>query len=134
MKRDTRRGFIKSAAAIAGGLFTPGSSRGVEIGSASTKKSDARIEHISCRHDEHVFRAPLKFARTVVDRATLLTVDCTVRTRAGRVANGFGTMPLNYTFSFPSRNLSVEARLGAMKALAAEVAKITGTYEEFGHP
>src|SRR5262249_18521663 len=127
-------GFIKSAAGIAGGLFAPGSSRGVELRSATTKKSDARIEHISCRYEEHVFRAPLKFARTVVDRATLLTVDCTVRTRAGKVANGFGTMPLNYAFSFPSRKLSEEARLGAMKALAAEIAKITGAHEEFGHP
>jgi L-alanine-DL-glutamate epimerase-like enolase superfamily enzyme len=134
MKRGTRRSFIGSAAAIAAGLCTPGPSRGVEIRSTTPKKSDARIEHISCRWEEQVFRALLKFARTVVDRATLLTVHCTVRTRAGRVANGFGMMPLNYTFSFPSRNLSEEVRLRAMKVLAAEVAKITGAYQEFGHP
>ena len=134
MKRGNRRSFIESAAAIAAGLCTPGPSRGVEIRSTTPKKSDARIEHISCRWEEQVFRAPLKFARTVVDRATLLTVHCTVRTRAGRVANGFGMMPLNYTFSFPSRKLSEEARLRAMKVLAAEVAKITGAYQEFGHP
>jgi L-alanine-DL-glutamate epimerase-like enolase superfamily enzyme len=81
-----------------------------------------------------VFRAPLKFARTVVNRATLLTVNCTVRTRAGKVATGFGTMPLNYVFSFPSEKMSEEARLGAMKSLAEEIAKTTGTYEGFGHP
>src|SRR5262249_40295022 len=127
-------GFIKSAAGIAGGLFAPGSSRGVELRSATTKKSDARIEHIACRYEEHVFRAPLKFARTLVDRATLLTVDCTVRTRAGRVATGFGTMPLNYAFSFPSEKLSEQARLAAMKALAGQIANTTGTYREFGHP
>ena len=102
--------------------------------SATTKKSDVRIERISCSYEEHVFRAPLKFALTVVDRATLLTVNCTVRTRAGKVGTGFGTMPLNYTFSFPSKKLSEQARLGAMKALAEEIAKVTGTYQEFGHP
>src|SRR5689334_20870431 len=121
MKRSTRRCFVKGAAAVAGGLRGSGPARGVEILSPTRKRSDARIERISCSYEEHVFRAPLKFARTVVNRATLLTVDCTVRTRAGRVAAGFGMMPLNYTFSFPSRKLSEEARLGAMKALAAEI-------------
>jgi L-alanine-DL-glutamate epimerase-like enolase superfamily enzyme len=134
MKRSTRRSFVKSAAAIAGGLSTPGLSRCVEILSSTTKRSDARIERISCSYEEHVFRAPLKFALTVVNRATLLTVHCTVRTRAGRVATGFGTMPLNYAFSYPSEKLSEQARLGAMKALAAEIATITGAYEGFGHP
>ena len=43
-------------------------------------------------------------------------------------------MPLNYAFSFPSGKLSEQARLGAMRALAEEIAKTTGTYEEFGHP
>src|SRR5437016_2348271 len=106
MKRSTRRGFVKSTTAVAGGLCTPGLSRGVEILAATTKRSDARIERISCSYEEHVFRAPLKFALTVVNRATLLTVKCTVRTRAGKVATGFGTMPLNYAFSFPSGQLS----------------------------
>src|SRR5438128_184224 len=134
MKRSTRRGFVKSAAVLASGLCTSGSSRSVEILSATTKKSDARIERISCSYEEYVFRAPLKFALTVVNRATLLTVHCTVRTRAGQVATGFGTMPLYYAFSFPSRKLSEQARLVAMKALAEEIATITGTYEGFAHP
>ena len=106
----------------------------MEFLSATTKPSDVRIERISCSFEEHVFRAPLKFALTVVDRATLLTVNCTVRTRAGKLGAGFGTMPLNYAFSFPSAKLSEQARLGAMKALAEEIAKVTGTYQGFGHP
>ena len=134
MKRSTRRSFVRSAVAVAGGLCSPQSSRGVEILSPTGKESDARIERIVCSYEEHVLRAPLKFARTVVNRATLLTVNCTVRTKAGRVASGFGTMPLNYTFSFPSGTLSEQARLAAMKALAAEIATITGAYEGFGHP
>jgi L-alanine-DL-glutamate epimerase-like enolase superfamily enzyme len=134
MRRSTRRDFVKGAAVIAGGTYTPGLSRGVEVLSATTKESDVRVERIACSYEEYIFRAPLKFALTVVDRATLLTVDCTVRTRAGRVATGFGTMPLNSAFSFPSAKLPEPARLGAMKALAEEIAKLTGTYEGFGHP
>jgi L-alanine-DL-glutamate epimerase-like enolase superfamily enzyme len=134
MKRSTRRGFVKSAAAVAGGLCAHRSPRSVAILTANTKTSDVRIERISCSYEEHVFRAPLKFARTVVNRATLLTVNCTVRTRTGKTATGFGTMPLNFAFSFPSGKVSEQARLEAMKRLAAEIAQITGTYEGFGHP
>jgi L-alanine-DL-glutamate epimerase-like enolase superfamily enzyme len=134
MNRSTRRSFGKSAAAIAGGHCILGSSRGVEILTATMKKSDARVERIACSYEEHVFRAPLKFALTVMNRATLLTVRCTVRTRTGKVATGFGTMPLNYAFCFPSSKLSEQTRLGAMRALADEIAKITRTYTETGHP
>src|SRR6187402_2441105 len=122
MKKPTRRAFVKNTAAMAGGICPAGVSGGVEFLPAIPKQSDVRIERISCRYEEHVFRVPLKFALTVVDRATLLTVDCTVSTRAGKVASGFGTMPLNYTFSFPSAKLSEPARLAAMKALAEELA------------
>src|SRR5438105_4586735 len=122
MNETTRRTFVKSAAAVAGGICTGALSGGVTVLAASSKKSDVRIERISCSYQEHVFRAPLKFARAVVDRQTLLTVQCTVRTAAGKVAMGFATLPLNYTFSFPSKKLSPEARLGAMKALAERIA------------
>jgi hypothetical protein len=70
----------------------------------------------------------------VVDQATLVTVTCTVRTEAGKIATGFGTLPLNYTFSFPSKSLSPDARLRAMKTLAEEIAKITENHKEFAHP
>ena len=50
--------------------------------------------------------------------------------RSGKVGKGFGILPLNYTFSFPSKKLAPDARLGAMQALAAEIAKITGTHAD----
>jgi L-alanine-DL-glutamate epimerase-like enolase superfamily enzyme len=43
-------------------------------------------------------------------------------------------MPFNHTFSFPSARLTNEAKNDAMKALATELAKVTGRYQEFGHP
>jgi L-alanine-DL-glutamate epimerase-like enolase superfamily enzyme len=133
MNRTTRRAFVKSAAAAACGICTARTSGGGGF-SPGTKKSGVRIERVSFRYEEHVFRTPLKFALTVVDRQTMLTVKCTVRTAAGKVATGFGILPLNYVFTFPSKKLSHEARLGAMKALGEEVAKVTGSHNEFAHP
>jgi L-alanine-DL-glutamate epimerase-like enolase superfamily enzyme len=132
--KATRRAFVKSAAAVTGGFCTGGLSSGATVLAANRKKNDVRIERISCSYQEYVFRAPLKFARAVVDRQTLLTVQCTVRTAADKVATGFGILPLNYTFSFPSGRLSPDARLAAMKALAERVARITGAYKDSGHP
>src|SRR5438034_9442474 len=134
MNMTTRRTLVKSAVAVAGGICTADLFGGVDTRSASTKKSGVRIERISYSYEEHIFRAPLKFALTVVDRQTVLTVKCTVRTAAGKVATGFGTLPLNYTFSFPSKKLSHGAKLGAMKALAEQIAKVTEGYKEYGHP
>jgi len=134
MNTSTRRTFVKSTAAVTGGICTAGLFGGALTQSASTKKSGVRIERISYSYEEHIFRAPLKFALTVMDRQTVLTVKCTVRTAAGKVATGFGTLPLNFTFSYPSKKLSQGARLGAMKALAEQVAKVTEGYKEFGHP
>src|SRR4029453_16144708 len=109
--------------------------RGVSAlyGSAK-KKSDIRIEDLSLGFEEFAFRTPLKFAGAIVDRQTMLTVHCTVRTAAGNEAKGFGTLPLNYTFTFPSKTLSPDSRLGAMKALADEIAKVTRAYQGSGHP
>jgi L-alanine-DL-glutamate epimerase-like enolase superfamily enzyme len=134
MNKPTRRRFVKSAAAVAGGLCTTALSGGVTILAARSKTSDIRIERLSYRFDEYVFRAPLKFALTVVDRQTMVAVTCTVRTAAGKSATGFGILPLNYTFTYPSKKVSAEARLGAMKTLAQEVAKVTEKHEEPGHP
>src|SRR5262249_51997526 len=134
MSKPTRRKFVRSAAAVAGAIYTGGLARGVTIHSRDTKKCDIRIEDVSLRYEEFVFRTPLKFAGAVVDRQTMLTVDCTVRTAGGNEAKGFGTLPLNYTFSFPSKKLTPDAKLGAMKALAEEIAKITGSRKEYAHP
>lgn len=100
----------------------------------SRKGTDIRIEHISHSYEEHAFRAPVGFAGAVVSRATMVTVRCAVRTRGGKVASGFGSMPFNHTFSFPSKKLSSESKNEAMKALAAELTKAIGNYAEYSHP
>src|SRR5436190_12525374 len=130
----TRRKFVKNAGALAG-VVVPSLTGCIGIPSgASRKKSDIRIEHISFSYDEHIFRAPVGFAGAVVDRATMVTVRCSVRTAGGKVARGFGSMPFNHTFSFPSKKMTNEIKNDSMKALATELAKVTGGYQEFGHP
>ena len=131
----TRRKFVKNAGALAGGVVAARLTGGIGIlSAASRKKSDIRIDHISFDYDEHIFRAPVGFAGAVVDRATMVTVRCSVRTAGGKVAGGFGSMPFNHTFSFPSKKMTSETKNDAMKALATELAKVTGSYRELGHP
>jgi L-alanine-DL-glutamate epimerase-like enolase superfamily enzyme len=129
MTRMTRRGFVKSAA-IAAGV----GAAGFAILSSRAKRTGVRIENVTHSYEEHVFRTPLRFARANVNRQTMLKVECTVRTASGTTATGFGILPLNYVFTFPSERLSAEARLEAMKALADEIAKVTRAYQEYAHP
>ena len=85
-------------------------------------------------YEDYIYRTPIKFGGAMVDRVTLLNVHCTVRTGAGKTAKGFGSMPLGNIWSFPSQTMSYDTTLGAMKALAERIAKITAGYKEAGHP
>src|SRR5437879_3616561 len=132
MARITRRRFIKDATSVAGGLYAL--SRVPVLSAGERKPSDIRIESVTHRYEEHRFRTPLKFARAVVDRLTMLTAECKVRTQSGKEATGFGVLPLNYTFTYPSKNLTPAARLDAIKELVVQISKLTGEHKEFGHP
>ncbi len=124
MKSSSRREFLRASAFASFGLsFSP-----------FKQSSDIRIEDLTFNYDEFRYRAPYKFGGVPVDRATILNVNVVVRTRDGRVAKGFGSMPMGNVWSFPSRELSYDATLGAMKSLAERVAQITSSHKEFGHP
>lgn len=127
MAYKTRRNFLKNAGAVSGGMV-------FSILKGTTNRTGIRIEDISHGYEEYLYRTPNKFAGTVVDRATIMKVHCTVRTLAGKVARGFGSMPLGNVWSFPSKKMSYAGTLDAMKALAEEIAKITGGYNELDHP
>ncbi|MBI4910142.1 MAG: hypothetical protein HY820_41375, partial [Acidobacteria bacterium] len=79
-------------------------------------------------------RTPIKFGGSVVDKVTLLNVNCIVKNKAGKSAKGFGSMPLGNVWSFPSRVLPYETTLNAMKQHATRVAAIIRGYKESGHP
>ncbi|HVX66950.1 MAG TPA: enolase C-terminal domain-like protein [Bryobacteraceae bacterium] len=95
---------------------------------------DIRIETVAVSYENYRYRRPMKFGGNIVDRVTVANVRATVRDGAGRVAHGFGSMPLGNVWSFPSRKLGYDATLAAMQALAARIEKITGGYREAGHP
>lgn len=101
---------------------------------ATQKPTDIRIEEIRFEFEDWRYRAPYKFGGVPVDRATLLNVHCTVRTRSGKTAKGMGSMPLGNVWAFPSRTMPYDKTLGAMKTLAGRVHKLTAAYKEFGHP
>lgn len=96
--------------------------------------TDIRITDVAYAYEDFLFRTPLKFGGTPVDRATLVNVTITVTTGAGRIARGFGSMPLGNVWSFPSRRLTYADTLGAMRAMVERVARITGDCKEAGHP
>jgi L-alanine-DL-glutamate epimerase-like enolase superfamily enzyme len=98
------------------------------------KATDIRIESVEHDFEDFLYRTPIKFGGTALDRVTLLNVHCTVRTVAGKMARGFGSMPLGNVWSFPSRILGYDATLAAMKALTERVARIVGGCTETGHP
>ena len=126
MNLTSRRGFLQAAALLSGTGFT--------ILKAKTKATDIRVEDISYEFEEFKYRAPYKFGGVPVDRATIINVTCTVRTGNGKMAKGFGSMPLGNVWAFPSRSMPYDTTLGAMKVLAERINKITASYKEYGHP
>jgi L-alanine-DL-glutamate epimerase-like enolase superfamily enzyme len=124
MNQLTRRSLLRSAVASPA-LFN--------IVSAA-KPTDIRIEDIRYAYEDYIYRTPIKFGGSVLDRATIINVNCTVRTTGGKVSKGFGSMPMGNVWSFPSKTMSYETTLGAMKNLAERISKITGAYKESGHP
>ncbi len=95
--------------------------------------SEVRLEEVTFGYEDFLYRTPIKFGGNVVDRVTLLNVNCTI-SAGGRRAKGFGSMPLGNVWSFPSKKMGYEATLNAMKALAVRIHKITNAYKESAHP
>lgn len=98
------------------------------------RPTDIRVESVSFDYEDFRYRSPIKFGGVALDRVTLLNVNVAVRTEAGVAAAGFGSMPLGNIWSFPSRALSYDDTLGAMKAVAEQVARVYGECRDVGHP
>jgi L-alanine-DL-glutamate epimerase-like enolase superfamily enzyme len=98
------------------------------------RATDVRIDEVRFAYEDYRYRTPIKFGGTALDRVTLLNVECVVRTSDGREGRGWGSMPLGNVWAFPSRVLSYDDTLAAMKALVERIAQITYDLDEFGHP
>jgi len=125
----TRRGFLKGKAAVP---FVTPARRGPAV--ATAKPTDIHIAEVRHGYEDYVYRAPYKFGGRVVDRVTILNVRCRVETRGGRSAWGLGSMTLGNMWAFPSRTMSYDTTLGAMKGLAERIDRVTAQCKETGHP
>ncbi|MGA7234589.1 MAG: mandelate racemase/muconate lactonizing enzyme family protein [Bryobacteraceae bacterium] len=96
--------------------------------------NDMQVTEVRTSYEDFLYRTPIKFGGNVVDRVTLLNVNCTVRGRTGKTAHGFGSTPLGNVWSFPSHKLAYAQTLQAMKDLAGRIAKLTEAHGEWGHP
>jgi L-alanine-DL-glutamate epimerase-like enolase superfamily enzyme len=96
--------------------------------------TDIRIDSVDFAYEDYLYRTPIKFGGIALDRVTLLNVSIGVRTVLGKHAKGFGSMPLGNVWSFPSRVLSYDQTLGAMKSLAERIRSIFTACNENGHP
>ena len=123
MNAVSRRSFVRTAAIFPAAFAI-----------SAPKRTDVRIKEVQYSFEDFQYRTPYKFGGVLVDRATLLNVQCALEDGSGRIAHGIGSMPLGNVWSFPSRTLSYDSTLEAMKTLAARLAKIAGAYREYGHP
>src|SRR5262249_8141876 len=101
---------------------------------APVKPTDIRVADVSFAYEDYLYRTPIKFGGTAVDRVTLLNVRAVVETRSGKVARGFGSMPLGNVWSFPSRVLGYDDARGARKAVAGSARDLTAACTEVGPP
>src|SRR5262245_10592892 len=131
MENRSRRSFLRASALASAGLTAR---RALDFHILLSGPTDIRVEDLTFDYEEFLYRAPYKFGGVPVDRATILNVNVTVRTRDGKTAKGFGSMPMGNVWSFPSREMSYNTTLNAMKELAGRIAKTTIGYKEFGHP
>lgn len=127
---STRRDFLKSASLLTLGAHAQGAPQILVVKPAA----GIRIEQVEFAFEDFKYRAPYKFGGTAVDRVTLLNVKVRVSTPDGKSAAGFGSMPMGNVWSFPSKAMPYETTLGAMRALAKRICKITGDFKGTAHP
>lgn len=93
-----------------------------------------RIDEIRFELEDIRYRAPYKFGGVVMNHTTLLNVWARVRNPAGKVVEGFGSMPLSNLWAFPSREMSYDTTQNAMRVLGRRLVALTNQYRDFGHP
>ena len=119
-------------------LFTRRQAIALTIGApallSTPLSTDIQIAEVHTAYEDFLYRTPIKFGGSVVDRVTLCNVRCRVNGRNGRSAVGFGSMSMGNVWSFPSKKLTYAQTLGAMKDLAERISKLTAAHREWGHP
>src|SRR5262245_31670907 len=97
-------------------------------------QSNIRIKDVRLATEDFRYRTPIKFGGVAVDRVTLLNVEIDVETVGEKRATGFGSMPLGNVWAYPSRNMTYQQTLDAMRAVTERVAGVYRGYVAAGHP
>jgi L-alanine-DL-glutamate epimerase-like enolase superfamily enzyme len=98
------------------------------------KSTDIRIREVYFEYEDFRYRTPIKFGGVALDRVTVLNARITVESGGGKTANGFGSMPLGNVWAFPSRVLTYDQTLAAMRFIASRVAEDYRGCGSVGHP
>jgi L-alanine-DL-glutamate epimerase-like enolase superfamily enzyme len=93
-----------------------------------------RMRDVRFSFEHFRYRTPIKFGGVAFDRVTLLNAECDIEAASGRRATGFGSMPLGNVWAFPSKTLTYDATLDAMRQLADDVARLYCSCGEIVHP
>ena len=98
------------------------------------KSTHIRVRDVYFEYEDFRYRTPIKFGGVALDRVTLLNVRVVVESGAGKVATGVASMPLGNVWAFPSRVLTYDQTLGAMRFIASRVAEDYRACSFTGHP
>jgi L-alanine-DL-glutamate epimerase-like enolase superfamily enzyme len=93
-----------------------------------------RVRDVQYSYEDFAYRTPIKFGGVALDKVTILNVAMAVEDHAGGVTSGFGSMPLGNVWAWPSRELTYDQTLAAMKHFAERVTALYAGHKEYGHP
>ncbi|MBM3727929.1 MAG: hypothetical protein FJW40_21200 [Acidobacteria bacterium] len=122
--RPSRRTFLAAPFALHAAPFA--------IHAAAT--TEISVGDIKVTYEDHLYRAPIKFGGNIVDKVTLMNVDLVIHAPGGKTVKGFASMPMGNVWSFPSKKLSYDVTLNAMRELAGRIQKLTANSKLKGHP
>lgn len=99
-----------------------------------SKTTDICVRDIQLEMTRTDYRTPMKFGGRVVSDVVVADACVTVEDRLGRVGQGRGSMTLGNAWSWPSKVVSSEQTLEAMKSLFERLGRVGGGLEEHGDP
>ena len=99
-----------------------------------SKPTDIQLTEIFAQTEQFDYRSPMKFGGRVVRNVVLLNVTVTVKNRQGKMATGFGSMPMGNIWAWPGGITEPDVTLQAMIAFGKRVVQEAATFRDFGHP
>jgi L-alanine-DL-glutamate epimerase-like enolase superfamily enzyme len=99
------------------------------------RSTDITIRDVSLAYEDFNYRTPIKFGGVALDRVTVLNVNMVVENRAGKIAKGFGSMPLGNVWAWPTRALTYNQTLEAMREFTCFLHTLYSKCKsQYGHP